>query len=329
MSGSGRALLKRIMSVAYTHQPSDLPDVFIHSTQRSGSTLLFDAIASRKGMKAVGEPLQERKRHAISRYIQEPRSRYFSLDSTVHERLHAYLDDLLSGSFVGGFERSYSIRNPRHHFFTNRNAVKILRTFACSDRIAEMYPGAKHIALVRHPVPTVLSRLRNGWSAPIEEFLIDPGLIEILTREQHRLLLRLARSKPLDRHVAVWLVEHFGVRRKVRTLQELHVPIVALEHIVVDPPAAAEWLSQTLHINDRQGIEHRLGLPSRSTRHSTKETTQALSEGKASETLSRWTELVDAGTKESVAAGLSLFDIDFYDVNVTEPRGALAASPWE
>ncbi|MCF7914762.1 MAG: hypothetical protein K9L66_06335, partial [Spirochaetaceae bacterium] len=52
---------KRILSHAYSHRQGELPDVFIFSTQRSGSTLLFDMVASQPGFKAVGEPFQERK----------------------------------------------------------------------------------------------------------------------------------------------------------------------------------------------------------------------------------------------------------------------------
>ena len=118
MIGGTKAALKRIASSLYTHRQSDLPDIFIHSTQRSGSTLLFDAIASQKGMKAVGEPLQERKHPVASHYIQSPRSRYFDLDPPLAAELRSYLGDLLGGGYVGGFERSYDIRNPRHHFVT-------------------------------------------------------------------------------------------------------------------------------------------------------------------------------------------------------------------
>lgn len=329
MSGGTKAGLKRIASVLYTHRRSDLPDIFIHSTQRSGSTLLFDAISSQPGMKAVGEPLQERKHAVASTYIQTPRSRYFDLDSEVAVQLQSYLDALLSGRYVGGFERSYNIRNPRHHFFTQRNVVKILRTFACTHRIAEMYPRAKHIALTRHPIPTILSRVRNRWHAPIEEFLASPSLLQLLTEEQLALLRKLAASSQTDRHIAVWLVEHFGAERHLDELRQKEVPLIAFEHVVREPGAAAGWLSNTMTIPNAANIAHRLGLPSRSTRHSTAETTRALAEGRAVDTLSRWTGEVEDKTRETVSHGLSLFGIEFYEANSVEPKGRLTLPPWQ
>jgi hypothetical protein len=328
MRNAIKLFLKRIASAAYRHAPSGLPHIFIHSTQRSGSTLLFDGIASQPGMKAVGEPFEERKIRTVERYIHRPRRRYYYLDDTTAQELRQYLDALLSGAFVGGFERTYNPLSVRHHRRTGRNVVKILRTLGCTAWIAGSYRNAYHLLLVRHPIPTVQSRVRNHWEAPIEEFTSDHSLTAALSPEELRAVKRLQDGTEFDRHLAVWLLEHRSVRTEFPRLRELGVYLLSYEHLVAEPEAAASWMSNTLQLPHLGLLHRQLASPSRSTRHSTAETTQAINAGRRDELVGGWQKHVPTKERYRVQEYLACFDIPFYTAHEPFPRNPLDVPPW-
>mgnify|MGYP006275474865 FL=1 len=290
--------------------------------------MVYDAIAGQPEAKAVGEPFQERKQAVVRRFVSSPRSRYADFDSDLGEEVRAYLDALLSGQFVGGYERSYNPWSGRHHRVTSFNVVKILRTLPCTDWYRRQYPNARHILLIRHPVPTALSRARNGWHAPSEDFASDPRWLETLDSRQKQLFCRLSSGDLFQRHLAVWIGEHWFLQHENSELRSHGVNLVGFEHLVQDRDSAGAWLVAVTDANDPDGLRRRLGAPSRSSRYSTATSVEAMVGGNTETLVSGWMSTVDSQQIAIAGELLETFGFTGYRAQHSEPADWLANPPW-
>ncbi len=350
-----KTLGKRLLSLLYTHRQGNLPDIFIFSTQRSGSTLLFDMVASQPGFKAVGEPLQERKRDAIRQYLPYQCSRYAGFDTAdfsergggeagkapegAHEMargMETYLRDLLAGKFVCGFERTYDLRNPRHHFRSERNAVKILRATHLLPWFAERFAG-EFLLLVRHPVPTALSRTRNGWEAPLDSFIAQRRWFESLSDAQREFVHSAEEESLFRRHIVVWCLEHSGVLPSPRgTIGEWsigkspakpealrtignRVLFLHYEDLVAQPYEILPYVAECWQLPEPDRFVERFTTPSRSSKYSAADTKTAIGRGDAQELLSKWKSRVSAEDLEFTGRALELFEIQNYRADEVMP----------
>lgn len=308
---------KRLLSPFYRHSPGDRPDIFIFSTQRSGSTLLFDMTASQSGMKAVGEPLQERKQPITRRYLPNLYSRYVQMDTAMEAGMARYFDDLLAGRFVGGFERSYDRRNPRHHYITDRNVVKILRANHLLPWFIERFPG-RYVFLVRHPIPVALSRARNGWIAPLKAFSEQRNWYSRLTAEQRDFVATCRDAGTVVQHLAVWFLEHVGMPEVIESIVS-SAPVVPpltilfYEEMLLQPEATLNTLVDTLAIDDVDAFRRSLHRPSRSSRYSESATHTAIHDGDTRKLIERWQSTVDTQIIRLTGEALRVFGIPWYE----------------
>lgn len=305
-----RSVGKRLRRPLYRHTRGTRPDLFIHSTQRSGSTLLFDMVASQDRMKAVGEPLQERKIRAVRRYLSTPASRYAWLDEGDLAGLDAYLSALLDGRFIEGFERSYDPRNPRHHYLTDRSVTKILRASQLYSWLRGRFAG-EHLFLARHPIAVALSRARNGWAAPVEAFVAADAWYARRSADQ-RAIVDASREMALEfRHVVVWCLEHVGL--------SWDESFLAYEHLVTRPDRHASAIADRFQIEDRVAFAEALGRPSRSSRYSRAETRQAIELGDRSPLVTGWRTRAEDELVAFTARCLETFEIGWYRADEVMP----------
>ena len=290
--------------------------------------MLFDAIAAEKGSKAVGEPFQERKFTTVRRFLENPRSRYTDFNGVTASQVMSYFSLLMSGSFVDGFERTYNPRSIRHHFFTDHNVLKILRCLEMAPWLAEQFPGARHILLVRHPIPTILSRSRNGWVAPIQDYLGDPVWVAQFDDNQRSFMNELAQGRLWQQHFAVWLAEHAFLRSFAYDRGRSGLTILAFEHLLLYPEEASRWIADYTQAPSSDAIHARLVKPSRSTRYSTQAIRNAIAEQDTGSVLRTWMNDADEAMMKTVDKGMGLFELNMYQSNSAEPQGWLAINPW-
>lgn len=313
---------KRLLHPFYHHSQGNKPDIFIFSSQRSGSTLLFDMIASQTGMKAVGEPFQERKQDVIARYLPHVYSRYVELDHAMAAGLNAYMTDLLEGRFVGGFERSYDLTNTRHHRVTNRNAVKILRANHLIPWFHDRFPG-KHVLLLRHPIPVSRSRERNGWDPPVESFMAQGEWFGNLTSDQRDFVRRYQSGEAIQRHLLVWCLEHTGLDQLLHELQADRSGVLSLpyERLIANPQEVLHRLATFLEIQDIEGFMLAFQRPSRSSRYSEQQTTEAIRHGDRSGLIEGWLKTVHPSIVSFAHDALEVFEIPWYRADDPYPSG--------
>ena len=239
--------------------------------------------------------------------------------------MEAYLRDLLDGRFVEGYERTYDPRNPRHHFCSRRNAVKLLRATQLLPWFTARFPG-EYLLLVRHPVPTALSRARNGWAAPLEDFIAQEKWFEGLSARQRDFVRTLARNQEeseqllFRRHLVTWCLEHAGV------LTANAAPLLHYEHLITQPDAVLPVLAKRWQVPDRQAFLERFYRPSRSAKYSREETKSAIGAGDRREMLEGWKSRVGEDEIAYAEKALSLFGITSYRARETMPTGQAAGS---
>lgn len=145
------------------------------SVARSGSTLLSNLINYDGSYRYLFEPLHESVPHSeLFRYT------YLRAGASEPEK-RAAMETILSGRL-------------RHQFVDRRTTpgtyqkrlVKFIRANLCCLWVAENFPEAKYIFLVRNPFATVVSILAAGWAPGgrkpsrefCEDFGVDPELFD-------------------------------------------------------------------------------------------------------------------------------------------------------
>lgn len=290
--------------------------------------MVFDALCSQPGIRAIGEPFEERKHPIVRKYLQHPDSRLPAIDHEDESGVRAYIDALRSGRFVGGFERVYDPRNVRHQRITNRNVFKILRTLPATEWYLKNYPNAFHLVLFRHPIPTVLSRMRLGWHAPVESMLSFSRWFDRFSEGVQDWIRRQSGRDQFCRHLAVWLMEHSGVPALLARGPMAQPRLLAFEHVVADPSGCAADLALWLGLPHPDKMSAALGLPSRSSSHSTPETVALIRNGNPGAILSAWQHSITPSQRELVREGLEQFQINWYSANAVEPLAPFAEPPW-
>src|SRR5262249_51118185 len=133
---------------------------------RGGTTLLVEMLSAERGMWTVNEPfpvLVRPESKVLGTWLSQTRhDQYFALKDEVREQVERFITALVKGKIPFGY-----CRRPRFPFRADRLLLKIHRSPALIDWFAQSL-GFQVIFLTRHPAPTALSTLRNGWSCSAE-----------------------------------------------------------------------------------------------------------------------------------------------------------------
>ena len=151
---------------SYVHQSERI--AFVLSTGRCGTQLLTNVLQTDHSIEAIHNPKVELLYWGKQAYLERNRERNCSVfDGARYEMIR---NAILAG-------KSYVETNNRITFFANE--------------IAQLYPNARFIHLVRHPVEFVKSGLNRGWYED-EYHYNNEGLIEPQANQED--WLRLTRT---------------------------------------------------------------------------------------------------------------------------------------
>jgi len=142
-----------LKSLGNIHSQGPEKNIFLFATARGGSTWVMEIIASQPGMKYSDEPFNIR-RDDVGRTGLFPDWESVMPDTGDPERIVGYLNALAHGR--------YRYMNPRpfrrnHRLLTDRIVFKIHELEHLVGFIAERWHGSI-LYLLRHPIPTTLSR---------------------------------------------------------------------------------------------------------------------------------------------------------------------------
>lgn len=306
-SAEVKSLIKHLSN---WHIPSEDFDVVLFATPRGGSTWIAEVFASAKGFRFISEPFNVRNPNVCrysglnnwpDLYSEAKRATYFE-----------YLAHLKFGKIRICDPKPFS---RYHRWFTSRNIFKIIH--AGMDRVDEIcsHLNAKPLILLRHPIPTTLSR----EVFPLLTLFNQTELVRKFTSYQCEFIKKVeVEGSHLERGVTAWCI-HNSI--------PLHSPknncnFIYYEDCVLNPSAALAKFQLNFNLKLNSGREDVMRRPSSSVRKSSKPVQKAFKNNHADKEflLNRWQNQVTSREVGEIQKILELFRITSYSAESYLPR---------
>ncbi|MEM9385354.1 MAG: sulfotransferase [Pseudomonadota bacterium] len=309
---TAKALVKEAVGALTRHRPADLPNICLYATRRGGSTWLMELIAANPGITYSDQPfsIYSASARQRNRIPTGPSGKLITVDDEAWARVSAYLEDLFSGRLrVNG---PWRVWDPQFDWVSSRVVLKIVDAKALIDRIDQHF-AVKTVYSTRHPIPTALSIIRNGWGLTTQAFLENPDFVHdhLSDRQQAYVHDVMEGDSLLLKHVVNWILENLV---PLRLLPERpHWLHVRYEDLVIEPESTVRSLATHLGLPCAEPMLARLTLPSRSTKQSSTARTRArIAAGDSAWVHSRWRERISQADHLAVRDALARFDINLY-----------------
>jgi hypothetical protein len=295
-----------LKAVSNRHRQGALPNVFLFATARGGSTWVMEILASQPGMKYYDEPFNIR-RDNVARTELFPNWESLMPDTSDSDVIIKYLNGLTAGEYPHMNPPPF---RPNHRLMTDRIVFKIHELEHLIGRIARECNG-QVVFLLRHPIPTTLSRtalprLHLFLSSRYYNDLIGDG----------------ARLREIQR------IGHDGTKLLRGTVSWCYNNLVPLRHadfdglfityeeMVLNPIRSCDLLLERLGFNDRASMLAAFGRAAANIRMSSEDTARVISEAdprmRNEYLVTRWQNKVTAQERADVSMVMELFGLDVY-----------------
>jgi len=270
------------------YKQGEQKNICLFSTRRGGSTFLMELIAANKGIRFCDQPFSIKSSLSgqISHLPIFDRSQVISLDEDDEAMVRAYLEKIFSGTL--NVQAPWRFWRRDFDFLANRMVLKIVDAKGIIDWVDRNFPV--HIVYsTRHPIPTVLSIMRNRWELTASAYLRDRHFVSnYLDPDQHAYAQNLLANGTLfQKHILNWCLENLVPLRLIG--ERPHWLYLSYEELMLDPAKAIERLSEHLHLADIERMREKISMPSKSTRsHSTADASAAIKDGDRRTILGRW-----------------------------------------
>lgn len=304
------AFLNRARPLLNLHRPGLLPNVFVASLPRSGSTWLMELIWSQPGFKHCNEPTDLRNPY-VRKHLGLSEWHQLYSDRAV-DSLHDYFASFCQGHL--GF------MNPRpfqryYRPFTSRIVFKVIH--GCEDRLnwfRDSFNG-RIVYLVRHPIAVSLSR--EGY--PTLPALLNGPYRQHFSSDELRYADKIYRSgTKLEHGILSWCMQ---TAIPLRQAADDWV-VASYEQLILEPEPIIHRLSATLQLPEPQRMLDQLATPSRSVRKSdgsTKKLLDAEHSMRAQRLVEKWRDRVSDDEERRAMDILRWFEIDIYQSGDTLP----------
>ncbi|MBV7337965.1 sulfotransferase [Chloroflexi bacterium TSY] len=292
-----------IRSWTNIHQPNGLPNVFIFSAPRGGSTWLMEVIRTQPGFKSCSEPL----------YLQNPDvKRHLSIDDwhTLYQNdalptLHHYFDAFCRGKL--GYMNA-NPRSPHYRLFTQRIVFKILHGGEGHINWFRDQFNGRIVVMIRHPMAvTVSSEIHPRLSAFLESDYAEHFSAEQLAECRHI----MDSGDELEKGTLSWCLQNAVPLWQATP----DWSIVTYEQLVLDPEPVLQQLAITLELPRVDWMLDRLRVPSTSQTKSDLET-QRMLETKCQQNrhqlIRKWRRKISALDERRAMHILEIFALDIY-----------------
>jgi len=303
-----------LKAVSNIHRQGALQNIFLFATARGGSTWAMEILASQPGMKYYDEPFNIR-RDNVARAGLFRTWESLMPDSGDPDRVIGFLNALRDGEYPHMNPPPF---RPHHRLMTNRIVFKIHQVEHLIGRIARECNG-QVVLLLRHPIPTTLSRevfprLELFLSSRFYDDLIGRGA---RLREIHRIG---ARGSKLQRGVVSWCYNNLIPLRHA----DVDALIVSYEELVLNPARCCDLLLDRLHFDDRRSMLAAFHRAAANISMSGADTARVISEAdlraRNEYLVSRWQTQVTDQDRADVSAIMDLFGLDAYSGDALLPH---------
>ena len=275
----------------------------------------MEIFASQPGMKFYDEPFNIR-RSNVQRTGVFSEWRDLMPEYCDQKKIFGYMDDLTAGKF--GHMNPAPFRK-YHRFLTERIVFKIHVLEHMIDEFQQV-AGCDIACLIRHPIPTSLSRHQLPR---LDNFLASAYYMDgILNREQARRADEIRRSgSNLELGVLSWCFENVEIHRNYRSKEW---SLLTYEECVLNPLDFCTSIANRHGLDDLNCLLVAAGKPSSNIAMSSSQVQDTIQRGdgaeKAKTILGRWKSKVDVHLEQQCIDILEVFEIDFYRMGSLLPQ---------
>ena len=295
------------------HHLNNLPNIFLFSTPRSGSTWLMELILTQNGFKSCNEPLDIRN-PMVRRYLNI--NTWFDLYSVNSlEKIQNYFEKIING------ELKHLGSNPfdkNFRFITNRIVFKIIN--GCEDKIDWFLKSfkCKVIFLIRHPIAVSLSRKKY----PRLKVFITSDFKRHFSEEQIEISKKIIRSgSKLEKGVLSWCLQNSIPLRKI----DDRFLLVTYEQLALEPEKPIKRICELMKCDNMWKISNRIHKPSWSVKGHSDNTTESYFNRNHTKNVNKyliekWKRKVSREKEKQLFEILEKFNIDIYEFGSVIPN---------
>ncbi len=308
--------VKQFLKVFHRHHKS-LPDIYIFSLPRSGSTLLAEILNTNPETKTASESFAMNKDnlHILRNYFKEEflSERYTDVSSYEFQSMVSYYAALSEGKTWNSYYWS-DLLTRHHRFQTSRTLFKTHKMTYHFDDLMHHFQSDFGIYLMRNPIAVSLSRIRMGWSTYIDQFKDALKLADFISYELSQTIETIQNTgTALEKQVLSWCLENavYLNNKQQNTLPE-NVITVFYEDLILNPKKTLLAICSKTNLEFHPDMLKMIARPSSGIIHSQKDVRKEIIAQNNLYLVNRWKEEVDKHSLLRIETLLNKFGYDFY-----------------
>lgn len=226
------------------YKPSDT--IFVAGAGRSGTTWLGNMIGSSPGFLSLFEPFDYR--HVPQLNISSLRL-YIRANSPAH-----YLDETIRDMLLGKIRNNW-ILSQNHRSITWRILIKEIRANLLLGYLKNRF-NSQIVFIVRHPCPTVLSRMELKWETNLEDFLKQQELMDDYLTPFDNLIG--SANTDIEKHTIMWCVDNLVPLKQLNRDQFI---FCTYETLVANKHAEISIIFNALRLRIPRNLDETISKP--------------------------------------------------------------------
>lgn len=308
--------VKQLLKGFHKHNKS-LPDIYIFSLPRSGSTLLAEVLNYNSNVKTASESLALNKdnQSILKHYFSEDSlsERYIDISSEHLQQIIAYFSALSNGRTWNSFYWS-DLFTKYHSYKTSRTVFKTHKVTYHFDTLMNHFDKEYGIYLLRNPIAVSLSRMRMGWSTYLDQYEESFKIKGFISKEMKNSIEEIKdRDAELEKQVLNWCFENsVFIKNHINKTIPKNVTTVFYEELILNPEKTLSELCSRIDLEYHPDMLKIMREPSTGIVHSQKEVKDKILDGNSRYLTKRWETEVDDQSLKRINLLLKTFGFSFY-----------------
>lgn len=221
-----KTIIKSVLGSIYIDIGDDSNTVFLSGCGRSGTTWLEDVLNYDNSFRVMFEPFHSLKIDLIKDWNYRQYIRPGNTDRKFLDPATAILSGKIRHPWI---DKSNKNHLPR------RRLIKDIRANLIIKWIKYNFPEIPIILLLRHPCAVANSKLKLGWGAHLNEFLVQEDLVADFLDPFKEQIERA--TDIFDKHIFMWCIENYV---PLKQFEADDILVMFYEDMCLDPLAEIE-----------------------------------------------------------------------------------------
>ena len=299
------------------HRQGPKPNILLFAIRRSGTTMMLNTVASHPGLRYVGRPFRTALMSRFRRQIPDlataaghPGGRsgfsFIHFDGEAERQFRQFAKKVISAQIH--IYPSLDFFQPYFQRVTDRVILQMTNETALIEWFNDQF-DAPIFLLLRHPIPTGISVIKDGWRPNCEDFLNHEWFVQThLAGPQVDLARRiLDAGSPLAIEVLDWTLKMLLPIRAVRSGRHANWLVLTYEQAVLEPENVVRALSKSLDLPQEEPMLQQIRRAS-----ATASPSSARKVGDPDFQIKRWRKNVPPQQERELMSIPAVFGIDVY-----------------